>query len=137
MEEEQPHDEWLDGLSVGAQVVVQRGVNDAYVATVTKVLPSQIVVGTTRFNRQGRSRGGDAYYRSTLLRPTPRLVAKITHRNDAQFLRSVNWERLSPELLATVRRMVEEARETARALAAVDPVGPAARHVTSTREGKS
>lgn len=83
---------WLDKLSVGDRVIVYNGGDGASIKAVSKVTPTQIVVGNTRYRRKdGHVVGGDTWSRHSLSEATPERVATVRRRVIAKSLAAVKW----------------------------------------------
>lgn len=109
--------DWLAGLKVGDEVVVQsthmgRGVGR--LDKVERLAPTRIVLEQSdiRFRRSnGRRTGSHGYHSSWLEQPTADLVAAIRQETLAGQLKDVNWWAQALATLEAVAELVAQARK--------------------------
>lgn len=79
----QTHEEWLQGLKAGDEVIVSSGFayRDVQLETVERVTPAQILVGNQRFHRKnGQLVGAASYHITEILQPTDKLLAAVRRK---------------------------------------------------------
>lgn len=96
---------WLEGLKVGDEVVV-RGHREM-LSVVTRLTPSMVVVGATRFRKSdGVEVGGSTWTSTYLFEATPEEVRRIRGKEEIRRLianiEATKWRTLSVETLRAV-----------------------------------
>ncbi len=115
MSTEPDRNAWLLTLKAGDTVVVMPGAGVAeYLAAVTRVTPTQIVVNKiTRFARDtGRERGrGDSYSQGSVLAPaTVERLDFHARRSIRRALGATNWHKVSDAAVEKVWSIVQEGK---------------------------
>jgi hypothetical protein len=103
---------WLLGLQPGDTVVVSDGWNPR-VARVDRVTDKQVVVGDTRYWKDGGRSVGSAgsWRRPRLVRPTEELVAEIQLKNDRLYLTDMKWGEVSPQKIGQILAILRNSGE--------------------------
>lgn len=104
--------EWLAGLKPGDTVIVSGGYDRRDRARkVERMTPTQIVVGTSRYDRATGKLRGDSIYFCRLCQPTPERVAQARTVELVETLRQVDWNVQPLETLEWVAAMVAKNKE--------------------------
>lgn len=107
--------EWLDGLKVGDQVVINWSFSHS-LQTVTHCTPTEIHVGGTKYRRKsgfvvGHSRG-------SISMPTPEIVESIEKESLVGRVANMRWDyvrSLSVDQLRRIAAILDEAADSAPA----------------------
>ena len=94
--------DWLQSLSIGDEVVFQSRY-DNRIEKVTKVTPTQIVVGKSRFKKSsGYEIGGSRWSILHLVKPTEEIRGGIEHARLADRLKNMDFKKLSLDRLREI-----------------------------------
>jgi hypothetical protein len=106
--------EWLDSLTVGDQVVIERGhvYTSLKLERVTHTTATQVHVGPYKFRRaDGRRMGSQFYDRIAISQPTQERLRKIRRNTACEVLSHVVWEGFNDDDLFAAESIVVEARK--------------------------
>jgi hypothetical protein len=102
--------EWISTLAVGSPVVIERGYGRSFLSVdkVTRVTPTQVVIGSTKFRKSdGKAVGqDDSYFTLRLVEPTPERLKTVRRNTLAEKLARAKWGNLPLEVLEAVEALV-------------------------------
>lgn len=107
-------EKWIVNLKPGDKVFVERGFFPIRVDTVKEITPSGLVkVGDSIYNTNGTKRGEkDSFYKSRITEYNTehhqRLIVAGKKMKDVLFLQKFNWNNLTPEILESVIKIINE-----------------------------
>jgi len=101
--------EWLESLKEGDLVLIKFGFNPYNQARIKRTTKTQIIVEGQRFRRQdGFLVGGDAYTKSHIAKPTPKLLERIRRNKLIDRIKNLDWTNYSTSLLAQVLSLLSK-----------------------------
>jgi len=100
--------EWMMSLQPGDRVEIFGGTGGNRIGTVTRVTPTQLLIGTRRFRRKSGDEVSASKWWRQYLRPlTPATERAIVCREAREFLQRYDWRSLSDDHVLIMREHLQ------------------------------
>lgn len=104
--------DWLQQLKPGDTVIVDSGPYLSHIAVVSRVTPTQIVIGDSRYNKKrGELVGASSWNRCYLREPLPERVEQVTRKKLISQLLRLDERRLKRLDTDTLKKAVYDLHE--------------------------
>lgn len=103
--------DWLETIKAGDEVIVVNNYHQS-VVRVDRTTPTQLVIGSIKYNRRtGRRVGADIWNTDSLSEATPEVVTKVREqmkrRKIINRLETIRWKDVQTDILERVAELIK------------------------------